>query len=139
MVARLGESVWRELDPREVWERASPVADDQWKLQQIVFRIHERNSPWYKIEYAILDTQQNRRSLGRADWADWDRNGDLLVAKDGQIFRLPRHRLSAENPLAEARQLVDLRGEVFYGLAAPEEAKDWFAEFVRAERPAGHD
>ncbi len=121
-----------------ILEKASPNADVPGRLQQIDFKTREPGGPGQITEYAIYDHLNRRRSLGRADWADWDRNGDLFLAREGQIFRLSPRQFSVEEPLADAKQLVDLRGEVFYPLAASEEAKDWFAVFVRTKRPGSN-
>jgi hypothetical protein len=90
----------------------------------IVRGIHERDGPWYVTEYALANAHTGHTvSLGRTDWADWH-SGDLLFAKEGQIFRLTVEGGSSP-ALSAARLLIDLRDAKFQQVECPEEQKHW--------------
>ena len=61
--------------------------------------------------------------LERSEWADWDRNGDLLFAREGAVFRLRAADL-AGGP-AGAVLLADFRERTFEGRQAPPDASHW--------------
>lgn len=61
--------------------------------------------------------------LGRTEWADWDRQGDLLFARDGVLFRLPRPAEGAS--VGDARELLDLRDRRFDARPSPASARRW--------------
>jgi hypothetical protein len=82
----------------------------------------ETNGPEVVTEYRVLAGEGGvALDLGRADWADWDSNGDLLYAKAGAIYRLP----GADVGKAEAIKLIDLSQEKFRPLEAPAEYQKW--------------
>jgi hypothetical protein len=58
-----------------------------------------------------------QRDLGRADWADSDHNGDLLLAREGRLFRLAGSDFGSE-----PREVADLRSHRFEERQAPAEA-----------------
>jgi hypothetical protein len=57
-------------------------------------------------------------ALTDVTWADFDRRGRLLFARDGQLFELPAHD-------APPRPLADFRGHVFTPVPPPEWALRW--------------
>ncbi len=79
------------------------------------------------MEHDVTDEARKTESkLGRTDWADWDRTGDLLYARAGKLFRVPLGpKAGAPLDLALARELVDLGPLRFRPLAPPERAKRW--------------
>jgi len=99
------------------WERRNPRNPDLL-LRMLILRIAERGEPWYVIEHELVDTTSGAvQSLGRSDWADWDRSGDLLFAKEGKIFRLPHGN--------EPRQIADLSEMTFEPREPAASAKTW--------------
>ena len=91
----------------------------------IVRGIHEREGPWYVIEYNLANALTNEAlPLGRLDWADWQAS-DLLFAKEGQIFRLTLGKGSDAPSLAAARRLIDLRAAKFQQVECPDDFKHW--------------
>ena len=53
--------------------------------------MHERNGAWYIVEHSVHDASTGvGAELGRSEWADWDQNGDLLLARGAKLFRWPR-------------------------------------------------
>jgi len=61
------------------------------------------------------------------DWAGWDKNGDLLLANDGKIWRLPAQETkeTALDPLAGCQLLIDLSDRKFEPKLAPFWATTW--------------
>lgn len=116
---RSGAKVWIQLDPPIIWEKAHPLAPDQYTLQMIIRGIHERNGPWYLTEHAI-----SSETLGRTEWADWDASGDLLFSQGSLLCRLEfiRGRLA---PLDKARVIRDFAGTAFEARESPPEARRW--------------
>jgi hypothetical protein len=91
--------------------------------------LHQRDGPWYIIEHVISDQANGSRvTLGRTDWADWCRSGDLLFAKDGKLFRLGYSPEGILDELERARFLIDLTERTFKEVEPPSQAKGWDAE-----------
>lgn len=122
----LGDAIWVELNPAEVWSRLHPRLFRRYELLMYIKGVHERDGPWYVIEHSVEDkTTGAVIELGRTDWADWCPSGDLLFAKEGKLFRLGFSAEGALLELADARVLIDLRGHTFKEVAAPGSAKQW--------------
>ena len=121
----IGASIWVEFSPPMVWSRQDPQSR-RYELQMHIHGLHQRDGPWYVIEHFVSDRETGSRiSLGRTDWADWCHSGDLLFAKDGNIFRL---NFSATGVLAElntARLLIDLSDRSFKDVMPSSEARQW--------------
>jgi hypothetical protein len=110
--------VWAKIDPPIIYRRAL----DHAAIEMRIHGLHETNGPWYALEHDVFDARGNTiMSLGRADWADFDRKGDLLFAKTGRIYRAKRRK----NELEEPRELFDLRALRFAQRVAPAWAKQW--------------
>ena len=71
--------------------------------------------------------------IGKSDWADWDRNGDLLFARGGRLFR----RKLETKRLLDPKCLLDTRKFRFRELAPTEEAKTWHLPIAMASYEAG--
>ena len=56
-------------------------------LEMRIVGFLERGGPWELTEYRVVKEEQVLFDLGRTDWADWDRGGDLLFARDGRLYR----------------------------------------------------
>ena len=59
--------------------------------------------------------------LGTADWADWHPSGDVAIARDGTISRIPILKRTPGPP----RVIADFVGETFEKLAPPADATRW--------------
>jgi hypothetical protein len=82
----------------------------------------EVGGPPYVVEYRVSDLDDRTKlDLQRADWADWDKNGDLLYAKSGCIFRFKADQIGTGVPI----MLIDLTESSFEPLEAPEDFKHW--------------
>ena len=109
--------VWITFDPPIVWEKRHPIWPDQYILRMQITGIKERNGRWYRIEHKLNEIEIGRR----IEWADWARNGDLLFAAGGRLYRA-----SLPLPL-QPRLLADFTDRVFQGREAPVEATRWGA------------
>jgi hypothetical protein len=113
--------VWAIIDPPIIYRHALEHAT----IEMRIHGLHETNGPWYALEHDVYDARGNTlMSLGRADWADFDRKGDLLFAKSGRIYRANRHKTKLDDP----REIFDLRGLRFTQRTSPAWAKQWHSK-----------
>jgi hypothetical protein len=89
----------------------------------LVAGIHERDGSWYVLEYRILDAQRRvALDLGRSDWADWSRSGELLFAREGRLYRMV---VDGKSERGTPEELIDLRDLKFEPSVAPPQATVW--------------
>jgi hypothetical protein len=113
--------VWTKIDPPVIYRRVL----DHATIEMRIHGLHETNGPWYALEHDVIDARtKTTMSLGRADWADFDRRGDLLFAKAGRIYRAKRNR----DRLDEPRELFDLRDLHFTQRTSPPWARQWLSK-----------
>jgi hypothetical protein len=113
------------FDPPEIWTKAHP-GEYPGELRMIMLGHGERGGPWDVTEHtlvAIIDQQEI--PLGRTDWADWDHSGDLVFAKDGQLFRLGFDKGGSLRPVETATSLIDMTRFAFTEVSSPLEARKW--------------
>jgi len=112
------------IDPPWVYERSIGAGRSAATLEMSISGIGEREGAWYVTRYRLLRDGRVLRTLGRADWADADLNGDLLLAQAGRLYRLRSDTADgwAEAPLSE---VADLRDHVFEARTAPADAARW--------------
>jgi len=127
----IGASVWMELNPSEVWARPHPSPHVRHELQMHIEGLHQREGPWYIIEHTVVNQADGSSiSLGRTDWADWCRSGDLLFSREGKLFRLGYSHDKELNEVGRARLLIDLSDRAFKELSPPNEAMRWDSELI---------
>lgn len=142
-----GHSEWAGLratvkfpyDPYEIYAKPQP-RNARLQLMRIRRGVGVAQGPWVLEDYGLVmrrDSDPRRppeeqdwtfiRYVDEADWADWDRNGDLLLAKDGRLFRLAWNQACepAENLLDGVRELADFRELTFTPKKAPLAATRW--------------
>jgi hypothetical protein len=78
----------------------------------------------YATRFRVLDDEREIRSIGPADWADIGPNGDILLAREGRLFRLRGDSPSSLQD-GEFHEVADLRGHRFEERIAPPEACRW--------------
>ena len=119
-----GARVWMEFSPAITWQKRHPRMPKQCALEMRITGIKERNGPWYLTEHSVICGATSAVHLGRSEWADWDRSGDLLYTKDGALYRL---RWVGESllPVEHAKKIGDFTDLEFRPLEAPEEARRW--------------
>lgn len=94
------------------------------QLHRIVRGLGSENGPWYLEEFRVEDPKRGWSYLVEgAEWADWDRTGDLLFARRGAIHRLRQRDLKA-GPAA-AVELADFAACSFANRRPPAEASRW--------------
>lgn len=112
---------WIVFDPPCVYAKARPK-QPHLELEQRLVGIKQTNGPWYVLEHALIDHGNEREEiLQGCDWADWDHQGDLLLARDGCLLRARIVR----GVLQEPATLIDLRDETFHRVIAPPAARVW--------------
>jgi hypothetical protein len=116
------------LDPASVMVRQNPRYRSI-SLRRIFTGGGVQQGKHYVEHFLLSDEAGNRlRLFEMLDWADWDKNGDLLVADDGKIWRLDANLIksaSPDDPYAECKLLADFSDRTFQPRIAPDWAKDW--------------
>jgi hypothetical protein len=123
--------VWIRYDPPMIWERKHPSSRGT-TLRMLCRGIKELNGPWYLLDYEVRERVGRPVLIERSQWADWDRNGDLLYAKDGALFRArPNTELKPDGhaplglDLDKSVVLADFSLDRFQAVEAPEAARTW--------------
>ena len=121
----LGDAVWVDFKPALIWTKQR----GRYELEMHIHGIHERDGPWYVVEHFVKDKNTGSTvELGRTEWADWCRSGDLLFSRGGQLFRLGFSDTGVLNDVSSATLLIDLSDRTFRELAPPSEATQWGVE-----------
>ena len=115
--------LWRRFVPPVTWQKRNPRYGKHYSFRLEIEGIHEEAGPYWITEYSVL-LDNGIVPLGRTDWADWSRNGDLLYAQDGRLFRV-RCKGGKLSSIEDRVELVDLRPLQFEAVAPPEEALRW--------------
>jgi hypothetical protein len=109
------------IDPPTIYRRSNPRRG-AFTLERRVIGAYETNGPKQVVEFAVItgsnegrgrtklrreERELGREEFGRLDWADWGPNGDLLFAREGELFRA---KLDAEEDhLAVPKLVMDFR------------------------------
>jgi hypothetical protein len=111
------------VDPPTIYEKASPP----FTLQLQIRGRFQRNGPVNVEEHILSRADRDQRTvLPDSEWADWDTNGDLLFARQGELFRIPAPKLrSPDLGLSAAVQLADFRPLAFTSRRTPPELAAW--------------
>lgn len=115
------------IDPPEVLARPSP-RDTDLVLLRIQHGQSMRQGKTYLEDFQVVAKGKDIvRHYKTTDWADWDRNGDLLIADAGRVYRLPAKRVAKfhRDSWDDARLLADFSAQRFTEVAPPEWALKW--------------
>lgn len=109
----------------EIYERPSPV--NGLVLRRFLRAIYKKNGPWYVEDFEVLRDGARVRFIESCSWADWHKNGDLLFALDGKLYRLAAAKTQepAQTPIENAKLVADLAPMRFQNVVAPDWAKQW--------------
>jgi hypothetical protein len=119
--------IWHEFSKQEVWAKSY----GSLTLEMLISGIHERDGSWYVLEHRVTDpTGHVAIDLGRSDWADWSRAGELLFARDGRLYRVVVDR---QSDLRAPEELIDLRDLKFESRSSPPEATVWKGRSPRGQ------
>lgn len=119
-----GAEIWIEFDPPIRWERPHPLWPRKYTLEMSILGIKERNGRWYRIEHRVRGEKAYIGAIGRSEWADWSRNGDLLFAQSGCLYRL-RPVEGRFGAIEESEQIADFNDLQFQRVEPPEKAQSW--------------
>lgn len=134
-IAQRGRAKWQNfsakvqviIDPPEILARPSPLDSDL-----VLRRIHHghfmRQGKVYLEDFQVVAKGKDVvRFFNLLDWADWDRNGDLLIAEAGRVYRLPAKRIAKfhRDSWDDARLLADFSRQRFTEIAPPAWALKW--------------
>jgi hypothetical protein len=119
--------IWHEFTKKAIWAKSS----GSWTLEMLVAGIHERDGSWYVLEHRVLDAQGRVvLDLGRSDWADWSRSGELLFAREGRLYRVV---VDGKSGPGTPEELIDLRDLKFEPSVAPPPATVWNGRSPRGQ------
>jgi len=108
------------LDPPECWTKPHPRKP--LLLEMAIHGIAGKDQRgWYHIRYQVIAAEGDGMPEMDADWADWDRNGDLLYARNGKIYRQKYRHGTFQDPV----ELLDTTGHRFANVDAPAKARKW--------------
>jgi hypothetical protein len=86
---------------------------------------------WYVLEHRVLDAHGRvALDLGRSDWADWSRSGELLVAREGRLYRVV---VDGKSGPGTPEELIDLRDLKFEPSTVPPQATMWKGRSPRGQ------
>lgn len=114
--------IWIVYDPPIVYEKPMPRASGL--LLRALTKGHLEWGGRSRVVEHQLAAGGATLELGATDWADWDKNGDLLYSRDGKLFRLPREA-AARLDASKSVELADFTHSTFSPLKAPSEALRW--------------
>lgn len=120
--------VWIEYDPPITYRKSrSCRQNNEYLLEMKISGIKEKEGSWYVTEYDVVNIKtQERLTVGRTEWADWDQNGDLLYSKEGKLFRLrPQKNKEFQYDLKNTNELADFSDMGFEEKAPTCQAKKW--------------
>lgn len=120
----LGAPHFHTFDPPIRYERTVGGEAAALTLEMSIQALHERDGAWYVLSYRLLRDSEVIRDLGRADWADADVDGNVILAQDGRLFRLALN-LEDEVVSAALALVADLRAHRFENRPAPAWATRW--------------
>jgi hypothetical protein len=107
------------IDPPTIHRRSNPRGG-ALTLERRLTAVGETNGPWERLEFAVVTASNDREELGRLDWADWGPGGDLLFAREGELFRA---RLDATKVRLSVPKLVmDFRALKFTNVPPSDDA-----------------
>lgn len=110
----------------EIYERAAPRGG--LVLRRILKGIGRQGGPWYDEDFAIVRPDGTQlRLIQQCGWADWQANGDLLIAREGCLYRL-KSASAAEasmEPLSGAALIADVASLRFKSIPPPDWALKW--------------
>ena len=119
-----GEKVWIEYDHPIVWEKPHPLWPDRYILRMSIIGIKERDGNWYIVEHSVIGEKGQIEEIGRSEWADWSRDGDLLFAQSGCLYRL-RPSKRRFGPIENSEQIADFNNLGFERVEPPASAQSW--------------
>lgn len=114
-----GKSGWK-ASIAERWVKPHPRRE--LSLEMDVAAVGGQERGWYDLRYRVFSEAGDVMPACKLDWADWDRGGDLAVARDGKILR---RRVRKNLELQPEVELADFTGETFRNVTPPAWATRW--------------
>lgn len=133
---KLGSAMRLELDPPFIWRKANPVLSEEFALQMTILGIGGEGSPPIVSEYQLIGKKGYRETIGRSEWADWSKEGHLLFAQSGCLYRLRPVR-GKFGSIEESEMVADFNNLRFERVAPPEAARLWPPRRKRVPRKPG--
>jgi hypothetical protein len=108
-------------DPPELWRKPHPAGD--LALETALVSFGRKPGAFYCWKFRVLPARQpeGEAAWNSWDWADWDKQGDLVYAQGGALYR----QTFRDGRLDTARLLADFTGLKYEEVQAPEWATHW--------------
>jgi hypothetical protein len=129
----LGRKMRLELDLPYTWRKAHPKLVEAFWLELSILGVGGEGEPWIVSEHVVMGKNGYRGVIGRSEWADWDRNGDLLFAQSGCLYRL-RYVDGTFGSIEESERIADFAGHEFRPCEPSEEARRWPQRKIESRR-----
>ena len=114
--------IWFTRMQRDGWTIVSdtvlekPHPARRLTLRMTIRDMMERGGPWYVIDHDVTDAEADDiHVFERTDWADWSRDGDLLLARRGAIYRVK----ATAYGLGQPALVIDLADRKFVNREPP--------------------
>lgn len=106
------------LDDGSSWERVGAASRRTLVMTVLSETAYSEFGGPYLVYYQVRDDAGGTTlDLGRADWADWDQRGRLVVAREGRLWHW-------EGP-DSLREIADFRQQVPEPAPSPTEEQSW--------------
>jgi hypothetical protein len=130
-----GGRVWIEFSPPLRWRKRNPKWPKRHSLEMSIIGIQEKDGPWYLVEHAVTRRHDQTDNIGRSDWADWSRSGDLLFGMDGCFYRAPCKE-GVLVALHDAAKIGDFSQLHFEPIQASSEFRRWPSRYKAKPTPS---
>lgn len=108
---------WLAVEPR-VWEKPNS-AWERTLVMQFHGYLYKTYGPPRVFRYSLLNKLEDSEApIEGATWADWDKQGRLVFARDGRL-------LAQEAPGTAPAVIADLNGQEPEAIVSPEWARHW--------------
>lgn len=116
---RLLRDGWERVEDstyRTKWERSHPGEPLTLLMTQQFEDFRLFGGP-YVVDYGVRLDGGREHTIGQATWADWDRRGRLVIARDGKLLEW--------EPGGSLREIADFNAQAPEPEAAPARARAW--------------
>lgn len=123
----IGKGITREYQKEKPVYRKPIETLAGYELEMRILGFVEKCGSATTTDYYLHESKTGNDSLlGRFDWANVDKSGDLLFASDGQIFRCTTNwNNGPPYEIDRARLLYDFTDSTFKAMAPTDEALQW--------------
>ena len=116
--------ILNETSSVKTYEKTHPQSERQLIMKQIEIKGWGKYW-WCRLDFEVQLDHETILSLPNISWADWDKNGDLLFADEGRLYRLKNQAVLNNAAADKAMQIADFSNLTFKKIPPPEDATKW--------------